>query len=244
MDVDYRATLVAGKSLAITSDEVDDVQEKAPVLNPCIWFTKLFSAKARHRYLPDEPVFSQGEPADAVFYVQRGKVCLTVESADGEQVVISVLGEGSFLGECCLAGQAVRSVTASTLLRSTVVRIEKQSMMDLLHSDPEFAERFFTYTLSRSIRMEADLIDHFFDSGDECLVRQIIKTNPISEWKPIPVTTKISPESLAAMIGTTSSNVSLFLERFRALGFIDFKGAKMLVNGSLMGIMPDAEGVC
>lgn len=155
---------------------------KTPLLDSSAWFTKLLATEARHEYLTDEPVFSQGDRANAVFYVQGGGVRLTVRSADGEQAVISVLQEGSFLGECCLAGQTVRSATASVLRPSTVVRIEKQAMMDLIHNNPKFADRFLNYTLSRSILMEANLIDHFFDSSTERLARiQAMKANIGSE---------------------------------------------------------------
>jgi CRP-like cAMP-binding protein len=215
----------AEKELTVVPDEVDKAPEKALVLDPTIWFTKLLAAKVRHEYLTDEPVFSQGEPALAVFYIQSGKVRLTVKSVDGEQAVISILPEGSFLGEGCLAGQKVRSATASALLRSTIVRIEKQTMTDLLRSDAEFSERFLTYTLSRSIRMAADLADHFFSSSDERLARlQMMTANFSSEWKRIPGTAKMSPESLAEIIGALDSNVSFFLERCCELGFIDSKG--------------------
>ena len=111
-------------------------------------------------YAVDEPIFSKGDPANAVFYIQSGKVRLTVQSVDGERAVLSILSKGSFFGECCLAGQPVRSATASALLPSTIVRIEKQATLDLLHSDPEFAEQFRTYMLFRSISMEADLVSH------------------------------------------------------------------------------------
>ena len=151
--------------------EVDDVRGKAHVLDPSIWFTKFLAARAPHEYLTDDPVFSQGEPANAVFYIQCGEVRLTARSPDGEQAVISVLSEGCFVGESCLAGQTLCSATASADLRSTMVRIEKQTMTDMLHSDPEFAERFLIYTLSRSIRMEDDLVDHLFNSSEGRLAR-------------------------------------------------------------------------
>jgi CRP/FNR family transcriptional regulator, cyclic AMP receptor protein len=138
----------AEKELTVTPDEVDKAPEKALVLDPSIWFKKLSAGKTRHEYLTDEPVFSQEDPAHAVFHIQSGKVRITIESVDGEQAVIFILPEGSFFGECCLAGQTVRIATASALLRSTIVRTEKQAVMDLLRSDPEFAERFLTSILS------------------------------------------------------------------------------------------------
>lgn len=152
-------------------DEVVKAPERAFELDPSIWFTKFLAGKTRHEYPADEPVFSQGELADAVFYIQSGQVQLTVESAEGEQAVFSILGEGSFLGENCLAGQAFRSVSASTLFGSTIMHIEQQAMTDLLCSNPEFARRFLDYTLSQNLRMEADLVGHFFASSEERLAR-------------------------------------------------------------------------
>lgn len=196
-------------------------------------------------YAVDEPVFSQGDPADAVFYIQSGKVRLTVQSVDGEQAVLSILPEGSFFGECCLAGQAVRSASASVLLPSTIVRIEKQPMVYLLRSDPEFAERFRTYLLSRSICMEADSVSHLLESSEKRLARmQGMKSKCRTEWKPIPVTSKMSPQSLAEIIGTTSCNVSFLLDGFRELGFIDSSGKEMLVHGSLMSILHHDDRIC
>lgn len=234
MDVNYRA-----------ADEVGKTPEKGLVFDSSIWFTKLSAGNTRHEYLTDEPVFSQGEPAHALFYIQSGKVRLTVKSVDGEQAVISILPEGSFLGECCLAGQTVRSATARALLRSTIVRIEEQAMMDLLRGDPEFAERFLAYMLSRNICIEADLVSHLLDSGEKRLAQMRgMKAKFDAEWRPIPVTAKLSPESLAKIIGTTSSNVNFFLDAFRELGFIDSTGDEMLVHSSLKSIVPHDEGIC
>jgi CRP-like cAMP-binding protein len=172
----------AEKNLAVAHGEVDEVQVKMPLFDPSTGVTKLLATEARRGYLTGEPVFSEGEPANAVLYVQCGGVRLTARSADGEQAVICVLQEGSFFGECCLSGQTFRSATASAVLPSVIVRIEKQSTLDLLHSDPEFADRFLNYTLSRSILMEANLIDYFFDSSFEPLAQiQAMKANIGSE---------------------------------------------------------------
>jgi CRP-like cAMP-binding protein len=216
--------LAAEKELTVVPEEIDKVPKKALVLDSSIWFTKFLAARVRHEYLTEEPVFLQGDPALAVFYIQSGEVRLTVRSADGEEAVITILQAGSFLGECCLAGQAARSVTARALVCSTIVRIEKQAMMGLLHDNSEFAERFLEYTLFRSIRMEADLAGHSFNPSDECLVRlQMMKGNFSGEWKLNPVTAKMSLESLAKLLGATDSSVSFILERFCKLGLIDSK---------------------
>ena len=196
-------------------------------------------------YAVNAPIFSTGDPANAVFYIQSGKVRLTVQSVDGEQAVLSILPEGSFFGECCMAGQPVRSATASALLPSTLVRIEKQATLDLLHSDPEFAERFRTYVLSRSNGMEADLVSHLLESSDKRLARMRGKESEChTEWKPIPVTANMSPESLAGIVGTTSSDVRCLLDDFRELGFIDSTGGEMRVHGSLMRILQHHDGLC
>jgi CRP-like cAMP-binding protein len=230
--------------LTVTASEEEKSPAKPLVRGPSQWLTKLTAGINRHEYLADEPVFSQGDPAHAVFYIQSGKVRLTVQSVDGEHAVVSILSAGSFLGECCLAGQTVRSATASALERSIIVRMEKPATMDLLRSDPEFAGRFLAHMLSRSICVEADLVSHLFDSSE--------KRHPLTlgteakfgtGWKPIPVTAKISPEFLAGIIGTTNSNVSVLLDGFRELGFINSSGDEMLVHSSLMSIVPHDDGI-
>ncbi len=143
----------------------DEEPEKTPRFDPSILLTERSAGRTCGEYQTDEPIFSQGDAANAVFYIQGGKVKLTV-TRNVEAAVISILPEGSFLGECCLVGQTVRGATASALLRSTIVRIEKQAMMDLLHSEPDFAEQFRAYILSHSIHMEAELVSHLFDSSE------------------------------------------------------------------------------
>jgi CRP-like cAMP-binding protein len=214
------------------------------LLGPSFWLTKLSAGKSQHEYLPGARIFSQGDPAQAVFYVQSGQIQLSVQSEDGEEAVIRIHSEGSFLGECCLAGQTVRYLTANAVVRSTVVRVEKQAMMDLLRRDPEFAERFLSCMLSRSACMEADLLSGLFDSSGARLARRRgPKARFGSEWKPIPVTAMMSPESLARIVGTTSSTVGFLLDGFRELGFIDSRGGEMLVNSSLMSIVPHDDGI-
>jgi CRP-like cAMP-binding protein len=236
---------VAAEDLKVTANEVNKAPEKPLVLDPSQWLTKLTAGINRHEYLADEPVFSQGDPANAVFYIQRGKVRLTVQSADGERAVVSILPAGSFLGECCLAGQTVRSATASALGRGIIVRIEKQATLDLLRRDPEFAGRFLAHLLSRSICVEADLVSHLFDSSEKRHPRtRGLEARFGAEWKSIPATAKISPESLAEKIRTTSFNVRFLLDGFRELGFIDSRGDEMLVHGSLRSIVPYDDGIC
>jgi len=188
--------------------------------------------------LKDETIWSQGDAADAVFYVQSGKVKLTVVSKRGKEAVVAILQQDSFFGEGCLAGQPLRMATATAGQRSIIVRVEKQVMMSLLQDDPEFAARFLAYLLSRNIRMEADLVDHLFNSSEKRLARLLLLlANFGQESKPIPLIAKLSQETLAEMIGTTRSRVSFFLNRFRDLGFIDYDGGGMHVHSSLVSVV-------
>ena len=208
------------------------------VFDPRHLLTRLSVGKSRHEYLSEATVFSQGDVANAVFYIQSGKVKLTVVSKSGKEAVISILPDGSFFGEGCLGGQPVRMATASALQRSTIVRVEKPVMISLLHREPEFAEQFLTHLLSRNVRMEADLVDHLFNSSEKRLARLLLlMANFGNESKPIPVIAKMSQETLAEMIGTTRSRVSFFLNRFRDLGFIDYNGGGMQVHSSLVSVV-------
>jgi CRP-like cAMP-binding protein len=200
--------------------------------------TKLGTRKTKQEYQVDEAVFSQGEAADATFYIESGKVKLTVVSKRGKEAVVAILPEHSFFGEGCLAGQPVRMSTASALQRSSIIRVEKSVMLGLLHQDPEFAERFLAYLLSRNLRMEADLVDHLFNSSEKRLARLLLlMANFGQESKPIPLIAKMSQEMLAEMVGTTRSRVSFFLNRFRELGFIDYNAAGMHVHSSLVSVV-------
>ncbi len=206
--------------------------------NPRRFLTKLKGGKTNREYQASEVVFSQGEAADAVFYIQSGKVKLTVVSKRGKEAVIAILPEGSFLGEGCLTAQPLRISTASAVQRSVITRIQKPMMLDLLHKEPNFAERFLAYLLSRNTRMEADLVDHLFNSSEKRLARLLLLlANFGQESKPIPMIAKMSQETLAEMVGTTRSRVSFFLNRFRDLGFIDYDGRGMLVHSSLVSVV-------
>ena len=173
-----------------------------------------------------------------MFYIQSGKVKLAVVSKRGKEAVIAILPEGSFFGEGCLAGQPLRMSTASTVQQCKIMRVERPVMLGLLHQEPEFAERFLAYLLTRNIRMEADLVDHLFNSSEKRLARLLLLlANFGQESKPIPVVAKMSQETLAEMIGTTRSRVSFFMNRFRKLGFIDYNGGGMHVNSSLISVV-------
>ncbi len=199
------------------------------------WFPSKTSSR---EYLAREAVYSQGDAADAVFYIQSGKIKLTVVSKSGKEAVIAILPEGNFFGEGCLAGQQVRMSTASALLPSIIVRIKKLVMVAQLHGEPEFAERFQVHMLSRNIRMESDLVDHLFNSTEKRLARLLLLTaNFGGESEPIPFIPKMSQETLAEMVGTTRTHVCFFLNRFRALGFIDYNSRGIHVQRSLMSVV-------
>jgi CRP-like cAMP-binding protein len=212
--------------------------EGAGTFNPHHLLTKLSAGKTSQAYQTDEFIFSQGDEADSVYYIQRGKVKLTVVSKNGKEAVVAILPEASFFGEGSLAGQLIRMSTASALEQSTIVRIEKRAMIALLHKEPEFAERFLAYLLSRNVCMEADLVDHLFNSSEKRLARLLLlMANFGQESRPIPLIAKVSQETLAEMIGTTRSRVSFFMNRFRELGFIEYDGSSVHVHSSLVSVV-------
>lgn len=183
------------------------------------------------------PIFTQGEAADAVFYIQEGQVKLTVVSAQGKEAVIALLESQAFFGEGCLAGQPLRMATAMALTDCTLMRIEKPAMLQVLHAEPAFSALFMAYLLSRNSRIEADLIDQLFNSSEKRLARVLLLLAHFGkEGTAEPVIPQISQETLAEMIGTTRSRVSFFLNKFRKLGFIDYNG-DLHVHSSLLNIL-------
>jgi CRP-like cAMP-binding protein len=189
-------------------------------------------------YEDKQPVFVQGDVADAVFYLQAGKVKMTVVSKHGKEAVIGILLQGSFFGEGCLAGQPLRISTASSMLQSKIIRLTKTAILALLQRRPEFARSFVAHLLSRNVRMEADLVDQLFNSSEKRLARLLLLlANFGQEAKPIPVIANMNQETLAEMIGTTRSRVSFFMNRFRKLGFIDYDGGGLHVHSSLVSVV-------
>lgn len=216
----------------------EGVLEQPATFDSSAVLTKLSAGKSSREYGSEEAVYTQGDPADAVFYIQSGKVKLTVVSKSGKEAVVAILPENSFFGEGCLAGQPLRMATAGVLQRSTILRVTKQAMVELLHRDAKFGERFLAYLLARNIRMEADLVDHLFNSSEKRLARLLLlMANFGQESKPVPLIAKMSQETLAEMIGTTRSRVSYFLNRFRELGFIEYNGGGMEVHSSLVNVV-------
>ena len=192
---------------------------------PNVFLAKVDVGRTMSKHQNGQIVFSQGESADAVFYIQRGKVKITVVSAQGKEAVISILGRGEFFGEGCLAGQSVRMATVTAMTECETMRLEKAAIIHVLHEQPAFSEMFMSHLLTRNIRVEADLVDQLFNSSEKRLARALLLlANFGKEGKPEPVVAKISQETLAEMIGTTRSRVSSFMNKFRQLGFIDYNG--------------------
>jgi CRP-like cAMP-binding protein len=188
-------------------------------------------------YDKNQMVFAQGDPANAIFYLQKGRVKLTVVSHNGKEAVVAMLGAGDFFGEGCLARQAVRMSTATAMDECSIMRLEKARMIRMLHEEPAFSEVFLTHLLSRNIRVEEDLIDQLFNSSEKRLARLLLlMANFGKEGQPEPVIAKISQETLAEMIGTTRSRVSFFMNKFRKLGFIDYKD-HLEVHSSLLNVI-------
>ncbi|MGA2456164.1 MAG: Crp/Fnr family transcriptional regulator [Terriglobales bacterium] len=184
-----------------------------------------------------QTIFAQGDTADAVFYVQTGKIKLTVVSKTGKEATIGILGNGDFFGEGGLAGQLLRMSSATAMTDCAILRIEKKAMMEALHREHEFSDLFVAYLLARNIRYEEDLVDQLFNSSEKRLARILLLLAHFGkEGTPEAVVPKISQETLAEMIGTTRSRVSFFMNRFRKLGFIHYNGG-LQVHSSLLHVV-------
>jgi len=211
--------------------------KKRPAFDPIMFLAKAGDGKTITEYRKHQTIFAQGDAADAIFYLQQGKVTLKVVSKQGKEAVIAILGPGDFFGEGCLAGQIVRMSSASTLTDSAVVRVEKQAAVQVLRREPSFSGMFLSYLLSRNIRIEEDLVDQLFNSSEKRLARiLLLLANFGKDGQQEPVGLKISQETLAEIVGTTRSRVSFFMNKFRKLGFIDYNGG-LQVNSSLLNIV-------
>ena len=186
-----------------------------------------------------QTIFAQGDSCDAVFYIQEGKVKLTVVSKIGKEATIGILNKGDFFGEGCLTGQHLRLCSATAMTDCSVMKIGKKSMTEVLHNEPAFSELFVAYLLARNIRYEEDLVDQLFNSSEKRLARILLLLAHFGkEGVPETVIPKMSQETLAEMIGTTRSRVSFFMNRFRKLGFIDYHaGDELQVHSSLLNIV-------
>jgi CRP/FNR family transcriptional regulator, cyclic AMP receptor protein len=194
--------------------------------DPKVFLSKVNGGRKISDYTKDQIVFSQGAPADSVFYIKSGKVKITVLSDQGKEAVVSVLGKDDFFGEGCLAGQALRLATVRTISECVIVRIAKADITRVIHQEPAFAELFISHLLARNIRVQEDLVDQLFNSSEKRLARiLLLLANFGKESQPEPIIAKISQETLAEMIGTTRSRVSFFMNKFRKLGLIDYNGS-------------------
>ena len=205
--------------------------------NEKAFLAKIQGGKTVKRHSAKRPIYRQGDPADSIYYIEKGKVKIGVVSNRGKEAVIGILGPGDFIGEGCLAGQTRRMSTATPLTEALLVRIEKEATAAALRSDPEFAEIFLAYLLIRNIRTQEDLVDHLFNSSEKRLARALLLlANFGNENTPELVIEKISQETLAEMIGTTRSRVSHFMNKFRKLGFIKYNG-KLEIHQSLLSVV-------
>lgn len=205
--------------------------------DPKGFLAKLGAGRSAANFSKPSRIFAQGDPANAVFYIQEGRVKLTVVSRQGKEAVIALLGPGDFFGEGCLAGQAVRMSSASAISECSIVRLEKDALVRALREQPSFAEMFLMHVLSRNIRFEADLVDHLFNSSEKRLARVLLLlANFGKTGEPAMVIPKISQETLAEIIGTTRSRVSFFMNRFRKMGFIEYNGG-VEVHSSLLNVV-------
>jgi CRP/FNR family cyclic AMP-dependent transcriptional regulator len=185
-----------------------------------------------------QPIFAQGDAANTIFYIQTGKVKLTVVSQVGREATLGILSEGDFFGEGSLAGQPLRMGSATTMTDCEILQIDKKAMIVALHREHTFSDLFVVYLLGRNIRYEEDLVDHLFNSSEKRLARVLLLLAHFGkEGVPETVIPKISQETLAEMVGTTRSRVSFFMNRFRKLGFVDYGESQLQVHSSLLNIV-------
>jgi CRP/FNR family transcriptional regulator, cyclic AMP receptor protein len=188
-------------------------------------------------YRKNEKIFSQGDPADAVFYIQEGKVKVCVISELGKEAVVALHGKGDFFGEGCLTGQPLRLATVAAMTNCVIMRLGKETVVRVLHDEQDFSEIFIAHLLARNARVEEDLVDQLFNSSEKRLARVLLlMANFGKEGKPEPVIAKISQETLAEIVGTTRSRVSTFMNKFRDLGFINYNG-NLEVHNSLLNVV-------
>jgi len=189
------------------------------------------------KYRKGQILFSQGDAADSVFYIQKGKVKVSVVSEQGKEAVVGILGQDEFCGEGCLTGQKLRIATIAAVTECEVMRIEKQAIVRVLHDEPVFSEMFLAHILLRTMRVEEDLVDQLFNSSEKRLARALLlMANFGKEGKPEPIITKVTQGTLAEIIGTTRSRVSFFMNKFRKLGFINYNGT-IEVHSSLLSVV-------
>jgi CRP/FNR family cyclic AMP-dependent transcriptional regulator len=224
----------AGKEDATVEKPVKDS------FDPLEFLAKVGAGKTMLELHKNQNVFAQGDVADTVFYIQKGKVKLTVLSELGKEAVVAILEPGQFFGEGCLNGHTLRISTTTTMEDCTITAITKSAMIAMLHDEPGFSELFMSYLLTRNSRIEEDLIDQLFNSSERRLARLLLLlANFGKEGNPQPINPNISQETLAEMIGTTRSRVSFFMNKFRKLGFISYNGKIEVHNSLLSAVLHD-----
>ncbi len=212
-------------------------RKQTAVFDAKTFLTRAGTGRSISSYRKNQVIFAQGVPADAVFYLERGQVKLTVVSKGGKAAIVAILGPGDFFGEGCLAGQPVRMATASAMTDAAVVRVERQAMLRLLHERSVFSERFMAHLLARNVRFEEDLVDQLFNSSEKRLARVLLLLARFGkEGATEPVVPRVSQEVLAEMVGTTRPRISGFMNKFRRLGFIEYNGG-LHVHSSLLNVL-------
>lgn len=212
-------------------------KKKLAAFDPNAFLAKVGVGRTIAAYGPNHTVFAQGEPSDAVFYVQKGKVKLTTVSARGKEAVLAILGSGDFFGEECLNAHTRRMASVATMTECAIMRLEKAAMIRVLHDEQQFFELFIAFLLRRQMRTEEDLVDQLFNSAEKRLARVLLLlANFGKEPRPEPIVPQISQETLAEMVVTTRSRVSGFMNKFRRLGFIDYNG-RLRVHSSLLNVV-------
>ncbi len=212
-------------------------RQQQPDFDAEAFLTSAGAARGTATYSKGKTIFAQGQPSDSVMYIQKGGIKISVVSRTGKEAVVAMLGPGDFFGEGALTGQSIRIGTAIAMTLTTVLIIEKDAMLRLLRDEPSFSERFISYMLARNLRIEADLVDHLFNSSEKRLARTLLLLARYGDQgapeRRIP---KISQETLAEMVGTTRSRVNFFMNKFRDLGFIEYNG-DIKVNTSLLSVV-------
>ncbi len=210
---------------------------KVPRFDAQAFLMSVGTGRSTRKYPARKAIFQQGDPADAVFYIQKGKVKLTVVSKHGKEGVIAILSPGDFFGEGCLAGQPLHMATAASMAECMIVRIEKETMIRVLHDEPQLSEMFMTFLLSRNIQFEADLVDQLFNSSERRLARVLLLlANFGKEGKLNTVIPRISQDVLAAKVGTTRPRINFFMNKFRKLGLIEYNGG-LKVHSALLNVI-------
>jgi len=216
------------------------VLKKTQPVNWELLFAKLSHGMTAREFSRKHHIFRQGEPADAVYFLRRGKVKLAVTSKQGKEAIVAILEAGDFFGDGCLAGQPLRMGTATAMTECTLVRIEKLAMARMLHEQHDVSELFVTHLLSRNIRYEEDLVDQLFNSSERRLARILLLLSHFGkESRAETVLPRINQESLAQMVGTTRSRISHFMNKFKKLGFIDYNGGLTVHSGLLSIVLHD-----